>query len=590
MRPLRDAKMKLVTSIDDVMDLRSWLGERREVLAIDTETEGLEPWHHDLRLVQLGDTEVGWALDWHDWGGAIKEVLNSYDRDYVGHHLKYDAQFLEPRRVALKRHLGHDTMLMAHLLDPTQPVGLKALGARFVDPTAAGGDEALKHAMGQQGWDWATVPTDFKLYWGYGAMDTVLTARLYSQLRPLIREQGFEAVYEVERQVSWALSDMERRGMLVDQGHVLQKMQEYDLRVATLKSQAKLEFGIENLTSVPQVREFLVAQGVLIDDASAKRTPAGALSLDEEVLEKLKDAHPVVSMKREASGLKKIVSSYLSHYTLDKCDSDGRVHPQLKQLGARTGRMSSSFQTLPRGDDEDALAVRDCFIAADGHKLISCDLDQIELRLAAHFSQDPTLIKVLTESDDPFTSMARELFQDESIGKKDMRRFYTKQGTYSKLYGAGSAKFAIATHMQEADAADFYSTYDSRFPGLKGLADYVQDTGARREREEGFAYVKTPLGRRQMLEKGDGYYKLLNYLIQGTAADLFKEMVAELHQSSVGDYMLLPVHDELIFEVPDEHVEEAVKIIEHGMTRDDLAVPVKSGAVVVDRWGSKGRM
>lgn len=590
MRPLRDAKLHLVTSLDDANAMQRWLSERREILAVDTETTGLTFWTptDDLRLVQLGDAETGWAVPWHDWGGLVKQLLNQYTEPIVGHNLKFDSHWLEGRNVKLNRLDAHDTRILAHLVDPDAPTGLKPLGARYVDPSAAGGDEALKHAMAQQGWDWATVPVDFKIYWGYGAMDTVLTARLYSVLRPLA--EPYARVYELERQVQWAIADMERRGMLVDQGHVLQKQQEIQVRVTQLKREAQELHGVENLTSETQIIAKLCEAGVMSEqDPTAKRTPAGRLSLDKEVLERLSGQHPLVDMKREASSLIKLNSSYLSHYTLEFCDADGRVHPQLNQLGAKTGRMSSSFQTLPRGDEPEALVVRDSFIAKAGHKLISCDLDQIELRLAAHFSQDPTLVKVLTESDDPFTGMARELFHDDTIDKKDIRRFYTKQGTYSKMYGAGSAKFAVATHLAEDQAAEFYATYDERFPGLRQFDSYVQETARQREREGGVAYVRTLLGRRQVLTKGEGHYKLTNYIIQGSAADLFKEMCRDLHQSSVGEYMLLPVHDELIFEVPDEHVRDAVKVIEEGMTRDDLAVPVKAAAAVVSRWGDKSR-
>ena len=198
MSVLDHVQLHFVRTLDDALELKRWLGERRRFLGVDTETGGFDHVRDELRLVQFGDLNHGWAVPYGDWAGFVKEVLETYDEAMVLHNSQFDARFIHTAtKQRWKWENTHDTMTMAHLLDPLRPKGLKPLAAAHVDAKAVSAQQTLHDAMAANRWSWATVPVDFPYYWIYGAMDPVLTCYMAEKFYPQI-ESRYGQVYDLE--------------------------------------------------------------------------------------------------------------------------------------------------------------------------------------------------------------------------------------------------------------------------------------------------------------------------------------------------------------------------------------------------------
>ncbi len=207
----------------------------------------------------------------------------------------------------------------------------------------------------------------------------------------------------------------------------------------------------------------------------------------------------------------------------------------------------------------------------------------------AHFSGAESMIQLFDGDLDFFTGMARQVYRDESIEKADPRRQRTKNGVYAKIYGAGEQKFAHTIGVTDQEAAEFLHALDHAYPEIVGLQREVERVAAERLKDEGQAYVVTPYGRKQPLGHREGIYKLMNHLIQSTAAEILKQRLVDIDAAGLAEYFVLPVHDELDFDVPVDLVADAQATIQQVMPVRDLTVPITVGVDVVDRWGDKFR-
>jgi len=593
---VEDVTLNYVQTMDDLTSYREWLhSDPHRVLAVDTETTGLNPRHDRIRLAQVGDAHTGWAIPWDRWAGAVVELVVDRPNPLVFHNAKFDVRFIEAGAgITVPWHRVRDTRAMAHVVDSTRATGLKSLAARLVDRRAAAMQSSLDEAMTTAGWTWATVPMDFPAYWQYAALDVVLTARLAEVLEQELDTHGARAAYDVEVAALHVLKCMETRGAPVDVDFAVDangRMLRYCDEVAQW---CGATHGVSP-GSTAKVAKRLVELGAHLDDL----TPSGNLKLDKDVLlkqvaEAPPDAAALARTVLSHRQHRKLSSTYLRHF-IDE-NVGGRVYCSINPLGAKTGRMSvadPALQTLPRAsaDNPAAITVRDCFVPSPGNKLVMIDYDQIELRLAAHFSQDATMLSVLSDLGlDPFTEFARRIYRDDTVMKSDPRRQLTKNASYAKLYGAGAAKFALTAGVPFAQGKHFLALFDSTFPGVLALQRRVEEVSKHRLRDEGTAYVRTPLGRRLVAED-DATYKLVNYLIQGTAADVLKMKLIELDHAGLADHALLPVHDEVIFDVPEEDAAEFAREAAHVMSvRGQYTVDLPAGADGPhDRWGDKYR-
>ena len=230
-----NTSLRLVTCIDDLFDMKRWLGERRDVMGLDTETSGLDPWEPGakLRLVQIGDHREGWAVPWEGWGGAAIECMNLWKGDFTLHNASFDAKWLKVHadwQMPWER--THDTMIMAQIEDPSGPADLKTLSTRYVDPMSAAGQKELKAAMKTHGWTWATIPVDFPAYYLYSALDPVLAAHLWSHYRT---DLSFPEAYDLEMSVRRVCTEMEMTGMRVDLEYSQKRFDELKAEVAKSK-------------------------------------------------------------------------------------------------------------------------------------------------------------------------------------------------------------------------------------------------------------------------------------------------------------------------------------------------------------------
>lgn len=558
-----NASLRLVETLEDALEFRSWLGERRPILGVDTETTGLHWWTPEfLRTVQFGDGATGWTLPWTWWGKVIKDALAAYEDPIVFHNAKFDLHALNSAGVQLRPGTRiHDTKMMSWLLEPPGKHGLKPLSVKHVDKDAGIFEAQMKAGFAKNGWDWATVPLEWAPYWAYAATDPVFTSLLAEKFWPQVNTQGYRAAYDTEMQVQALAYRMEERGMRIDVGYTEDKLRAMLDRLSVV-GQELHNYGVEKPGSNVLIQAALQAEGWDPDDW----TPSGQAKLTADILKGIdSDISPLVLEYRK---IKKLTGSYLSNF-LEKRSGDV-LHASMNTLAARTGRMSVSepaLQTLPRGPE-----IRRCFIPREGGKIISVDFDQIEARLFAAFAQEPTMLEAIANGVDLHTAVA------ESMG---IPRQIAKAVNFGKLYGAGAAKIADTAGVEVHVAEKFLADYEAFYPGTVVFMDSVGHSQI-----NGRPAVRLRDGRVLPGDEGKEY-ALTNYTIQGTAALVLKEKMIELDNAGLSEYMVMPVHDEFIFDCPANEADELLAAVTEACVDDSFGVHLTAGGDIWSNWGAK---
>ena len=553
-----------------------WLGQRRDVLGVDTETGGLDWWRNDLRTVQFGDEKQGWTIPFQTWGGLAQEALAKWDGLVVMHNAKFDMHFLTQNGFKFDRSKVHDTMIMSHLYDNDSSNALKSVTARYIDRQADSMQHLLNDAKTKNKWSWDTIPIDFPPYWWYASLDPILTSRLWSYLEPKVSQ--YRDAYDLELAALQVLFDAERRGVRIDQDHARNTSLGMRSACEALEVKARADFGIKRLGSDLQVIKRMEEDGVTF----TRFTKSGRPSLDEEALTSID--HPLAGIVLRHRHWTKIAGTYLDNF-IDLSDDEGILHPSIHPLGARTGRMSvsrPSLQNLERTAD-----VRDAFIPRKKENLLFLiDYDQIEMRLMAHYAGSPNLVELFHDEVDPFTSMARTIYRDPDLQKSDPRRQITKNAAYAKIYGAGTFKFSETAEITMDEATEFMNDFDDSYPEVNAFISTLEYATRKRFHDEGKPYVETAFKRRLQIHDERKVYKLVNYLIQGTAAQVLKKKLVELDAAGLAEYFVLPVHDEFIFDVPRVEAEEVARETKKVIEEHDLfAVPLTADGKFAERWG-----
>jgi DNA polymerase-1 len=386
---------------------------------------------------------------------------------------------------------------------------------------------------------------------------------------------------------------MELNGARIDLDYSKKKFDELIQYSDSVKSWASNAYGGVSITSNVQLVRLLESLGADITET----TPSGAKSASKDQLQLLiingnndvKNLAENVLKQRKAD---KLANTYFSNF-MEK-SIDGIVHPSVKTLGARTSRMSitdPALQTLPKGDD----TVRTAFIPREeGNVIITSDLDQVEFRMFASLSEDENLISLFHKADatgsDPFTEIGRQVYQEPDMQKSDKRRNLIKGVVYGRLYGAGVAKQALTAGVPEAQMRSVSDSFDANYPGMAVFQRQIDHIGQTRLRSEGQGYVHTWTGRRIPCDE-DRTYTLVNYLIQGGAAEVFKSNLVKLDQADLTDYLIVPVHDEIVLEAPRKDAEEIKQIVRQCMTTTEgWAVPLTADVDgPLENWGQKYR-
>jgi DNA polymerase-1 len=585
---LGETQLHFVDSLDEAWEMGRWASQRRDTpLAFDTESSGLSPERDRLRLIQIGDTQAGWAVPM-EWSGAALEILRKYDGELVAHNLPHDFRFLfRQAGLELPWHKLHDTLLLASLDDPMRQRGLKPLAKQLVDPLADSGQRALDDGMKKQGWDWGTVPVDFGPYVWYSALDPVLTAHLWKHLYPRVRESCPRA-YDAEMGANRICTRMMLKGLRIDRAYVTEAKEKLRTYADEARTWLILAYDITSLLSARQIAKALTANG----EPPTGFTPTGLPQVNKEFLLRVKDygstqaAREIAEQVLGARHAEKLISAYLENF-LARADSDDVVHCQIWQAQAVTGRMSCTepaLQTLSRDDRY----IRGSFVPRDDHVFISCDYDQVEARLCAHYAEDEGLIRAFANADaggpDFFAGIASQIFGRE-ITKKDQERQLTKNVVYGACYGAGVEKMAQTAGVPVATMRPVKEAFDRNYPGVKRFSYKAIAMARSADELDGRPAVRSGLGRYLPVERGKEYVSV-NRIIQAEAAEVLKLVMLDLEAAGLGPSMCLPIHDEILFEIPKDEAEDARHLIEETMTvRDRYRVPLTCGAQVLpERW------
>ncbi|MEC4775003.1 DNA polymerase I [Burkholderia cenocepacia] len=537
--------------------------------AFDTETTALDPML--ARLVGLSfSVEPGKAaylpvahrgpdmpeqLPLDEVLARLKPWLESADRKKVGQHLKYDAQVLANYDIALNG-IEHDTLLESYVVESHRTHDMDSLALRHLGVKTIKYEDVAGKGAKQIGFDEVALAQAAE----YAAEDADITLQLHHALYPQVaREPGLERMYrEIEMPVSLVLRKMERTGVLIDDARLHAQSTEIATRLIELEGEAyELAGGEFNLGSPKQIGQIFFEKLQL---PVVKKTPSGAPSTDEEVLQKLAEDYPLPKLLLEHRGLSKLKSTYTDKLPRMVNPTTGRVHTNYAQAVAVTGRLASNdpnLQNIPVRTAE-GRRIREAFIASPGHRIVSADYSQIELRIMAHISGDASLLRAFSQGEDIHRATAAEVFGVTPLEVNSDQRRIAKVINFGLIYGMSA--FGLASNLGiTRDAAKLYiDRYFARYPGV---AQYMEDTRAT-AKEKG--YVETVFGRRLWLPEingGNGPRRqaaeraAINAPMQGTAADLIKlSMIAVddwLTRDRLASRMIMQVHDELVLEVPE---------------------------------------
>ena len=557
----------------------TWLAKinAAELTAFDTETTALDPMLAQLVGISLSvepnsaayipvghrgpDHPVQLPRD--EVLAKLKPWLESAGHKKVGQHMKYDEQVLANYGIAMDG-IEHDTLLQSYVLESHRTHDMDSLALRHLGIKTIKYEEVAGKGAGQIGFDEVALAQAAE----YAAEDADITLRLHQALYPQVAaDEGLKRVYsDIEVPTSRVLRKMERTGVLIDAEKLRLQSNEIATRLIELETEAYTLAGGEfNLGSPKQIGQIFFEKLQL---PVVKKTPSGAPSTDEEVLQKLAEDYPLPKLLLEHRGLSKLKSTYTDKLPRMVNAQTGRVHTNYAQAVAVTGRLASNdpnLQNIPVRTTE-GRRIREAFIAPPGHKLVSADYSQIELRIMAHISGDASLLRAFAQGEDIHRATAAEIFSVTPLEVSSDQRRVAKVINFGLIYGMSA--FGLAANLGiTRDAAKLYiDRYFARYPGV---ASYMDETRASAKSK---GYVETVFGRRLWLPEingGNGPRRqaaeraAINAPMQGTAADLIKKsMIAVqdwLEASNTGTRMIMQVHDELILEVPDSELSEVRK-------------------------------
>ncbi|MFM5380296.1 DNA polymerase I [Aeromonas hydrophila] len=591
----------------DEAEFDEWLArlQAAPLFAFDTETTSLD--YMEARVVGVSFAiepgKAAYVPFGHDYLGApvqlteaavlgkLKPLLEDPARLKVGQNLKYDRNVLLNHGIELQG-IAYDTMLESYVLNSTASRhDMDSLARRYLNVETISFEDIAGKGVKQLTFN----QIELEQAAPYAAEDADITLRLHQALwGKLSAEPGLAKVFsEIELPLLPVLARMERLGTTIEPKLLHQQSQEIEVRLAELEKQAHELAGQEfNLSSPKQLGEILFTKlGLPI----IKKTPKGAPSTAEEVLAELAETYELPRLLMEHRGLAKLKSTYTDKLPLMIKPQTGRVHTSYHQAVAATGRLSSTdpnLQNIPVRNEQ-GRRIRQAFIPCAGYKLVAADYSQIELRIMAHLSGDKGLLTAFAEGKDIHKATAAEVFGVElDAVTSDMRRS-AKAINFGLIYGMSAFGLAKQLGIGRAEAQKYMDLYFERYPGV---LEYMERT---RQQAEAQGYVETLFGRRLYLpdikSRNAGLRKAaeraaINAPMQGTAADIIKRAMINVDGwiRSIEDQsirMLMQVHDELVFEIREEKLEEYIAIIKEKMSAAaELHVPLVVEAGTGDNW------
>jgi DNA polymerase-1 len=556
--------------------LERWLTQlsRAEVFAFDTETTSLD--YMQARIVGVSfavePNRAAYVPLAHDYAGApdqldrdavlarLRPLLEGEAPGKLGHNLKYDMSVLANHGIGLAG-IRHDTMLESYVLDSTasrhdmDSLALKYLGHKNISYEEVAG-------KGARQLNFREVPVEQAA--PYAAEDADITLRLHQALWPRLHSvPALERVYrDIDLPLVPVLSRMERTGVLVDTEMLARHSEELTQRLHEIEEQAQAIAGHAfNLGSPKQIQEILFDRQKL---PVLAKTPKGAPSTAESVLQELALDYPLPRLILDHRALSKLKSTYTDRLP-ERVDPDsGRVHTSYHQAVAATGRLSSSepnLQNIPVRTEE-GRRIRQAFVAPPGSRVVAADYSQIELRIMAHLSADEGLLEAFAAGEDIHQATAAEVFGLPLEQVSADQRRSAKAINFGLIYGMSAFGLARQLGMERGAAQEYVDRYFARYPGVKAYMD------ATRAKAHEDGYVETVFGRRLYLpeinardtqRRNAAERTAINAPMQGTAADIIKLAMIRadrwLHGQESAARMIMQVHDELVFEVPEGELE-----------------------------------
>ncbi len=586
-------------------ELNDWLTrlDTAQLVSVDCETTSLSPMQAKLVGISLC-VESQYAVYIplaHNYAGVpqqlalesvltqLKPWLENASKPKLGQNLKYDKHVFANHGIKLNG-IAHDTLLQSYVLESHRPHNMDNMAMRHLDIKTISYDEVTGKGVNRIGFNEVAIDTATQ----YAAEDANITLRLHQTLYPRIHDdKRLDYIYrEIEMPVLEVLFEIERNGVLLDDKLLQKQSDELGKKLHALEEQAYVIAEQPfNLNSPKQIQEILFNQLKL---PIIKKTPTGIPSTDEDVLQQLALDYPLPKLLLDYRSLAKLKSTYTDKLPLMMDRKTGRVHTNYAQAVAVTGRLASSdpnLQNIPVRTSE-GRKIREAFIAPPGHRIVSADYSQIELRIMAHISQDEGLLKAFAAGEDIHSATAAEILGIPLDQVDQEQRRYAKVINFGLIYGMSEFGLAAQLGIQRSAARAYMERYFARYPGVE---KYMQQT---REKAKRLGYVETVLGRRLWLPEinnANGNRRqgaeraAINAPMQGTAADIIKlAMIAVhngLHEEKLRSKLIMQVHDELVLEVPDDEVELMKEVLPSYMSNVlQLDVPLLIEVGIGDNW------
>jgi DNA polymerase-1 len=585
---------------------RHWLNQLQsaDLFAFDTETTSLD--YSKAQIVGVSFSVDPYKAAYvplaHDYPGApdqldrtevleqLRPLLEDPDKAKLGQNLKYDMHVLANYGIALKG-IAHDTMLESYVLDSTATRhNMDDLAKKYLDVDTIRYEDVA--GKGAKQIPFQEVPIEQAA--PYAAEDADITLRLHRTLLPKLEQQpSLLALYsDIEIPLISVLARIERNGVLIDTEMLARQSLELASQIISIEHHAhELAGHAFNLGSPKQIQEILYDRLKL---PVVRKTPKGQPSTDESVLQELAVDYPLPRLILEHRSLSKLKSTYIDKLPQQVDDGTGRIHTSYHQAVAATGRLSSTdpnLQNIPIRSEE-GRKIRKAFIAPKGYKIVAADYSQIELRIMAHLSGDAGLLKAFTYGEDVHRATAAEVFgvaPDQVT--HDLRRS-AKAINFGLIYGMSSYGLAQQLGLSRNQAQTYIDLYFARYPDVKAFMDNIRTLA----RDQG--YVETLFGRRLYLpdinsrnasQRQYAERTAINAPMQGTAADIIKRaMIAVdrwLQQDRPDAKMIMQVHDELVFEIAEDQLDECATVIQNIMeSAAKLRVPLVVDVGVGDNW------
>ena len=568
--------------------------QQSELFGFDTETTSLD--YMQAQIVGLSfavePSKAAYLPLAHDYAGApeqldrewvldqLKSLLEDPDKAKLGHHLKYDRNVLANHGIRLQG-IAYDSMLESYVLDSTASRhDLDSLCQKYLSHTNIKYEDVAGKGVKQLSFNQVPLETASP----YAAEDADMTLRLHQHFWPLLSAQPrLRALFEeLEMPLLYVLSDMERNGVKVDVAMLQNQSRELAERMQAVQEQAQQLAGEPfNMASPKQIQAMLYDKLQL---PVLAKTPKGAPSTAEPVLQELALDYPLPRLILEHRSLSKLKSTYTDKLPVQVNTISGRVHTSYHQAVAATGRLSSSdpnLQNIPIRSEE-GRRIRQAFVAEQGWQILAADYSQIELRIMAHLSGDEGLVHAFAQGEDIHRATAAEVFLTTPDRVSSDQRRSAKAINFGLIYGMSAFGLAKQLGIERGQAQQYVDLYFQRYPGVKAYMESTRELA----RQQG--YVETLFGRRLYLpdikarntqRRQAAERTAINAPMQGTAADIIKKAMISVHEwiknQAIDIKLIMQVHDELVFEVSAAHLRSVSDEIRSRMeSAAELSVPL----------------